>query len=309
MPMNEPAAAPRSTANLDELRTLVAIVEGGSLAAAARELGLTPHAISRRLAALEARLGRVLIHRTTRRLSVTAEGQRFAARSQRVLAELAEAEAELVGADGLSGPVRIILHPDLVSPGLMTALAALRARAPALELTVRVTKAFVDPIAAGVDLSIHVGRPPASSLVAVPLSNGAWVLAAAPSYLARHGRPRTPQQLIEHQCLRMIHGAAETHWDLCEEGKRPRRIPVGGGFATDDGPTLTAALYGGLGIGVRLRAEVQAAAATGQLEPILPRWRWAQIPVFAMLPQARTRHAGVRLVLDALRHATAERAR
>ncbi|MBL4683533.1 MAG: LysR family transcriptional regulator [Nannocystaceae bacterium] len=290
--------------SLDELRTYVQIVETGSLAAAGRVLGITPNAVSRRLGALETRLGRRLIHRTTRRLSVTDEGLRFHERCQTVLETLAAAERELEGSDDLRGTLRIGIHPDMVCPNLMAALGELLDNEPGLDVQLSVDSRFLEPIRAGLDLAVYIGRPPSSSLVSVPLGRLVWTLAAAPRYVEAHGRPRTPKQLAAHQCLRLRRDQSESSWRLRRGSGPLQRFPVGGRFETTDGRALAQALYAGLGIGVRLRSEIDAAVKAGTLVHVLRAWEWASTPVFALMPAGRSKLPRMRAVLEVLRQAT-----
>lgn len=290
--------------NLEELRTFATIVEAGSLARAAASLGVTPNAVSRRLAMLEERLGRRLIHRTTRRLTVTDEGLRLHQRCRRVLDELEEAERELLGADGLDGTLKVALHPGMVGPTLVAGVASLLQATGRLRVQLRVINGYADPIREGLDLAIYVGKPPASSLVAVPLTALTWSLAAAPAYLARHGKPRLPTDLVRHECLRVLREAPETHWQLGRGGGRARRFAIGGRFETDDGNLLTSALYAGIGVGLRPRAEIDASVDAGTLAHVLPAWQWATTPLFALLPAGRQRMPAVRMFLDLLKTST-----
>ncbi|MEZ4363053.1 MAG: LysR family transcriptional regulator [Kofleriaceae bacterium] len=291
--------------NLEELRTYVAIVDRGSLAAAAAALGVSPNAVSRRLGALEDRVGRTLIHRTTRRMAVTDEGRRLHERCRRVLSELQEAEEELAGADGRGGTLRVGLHAAIVCPELMVALGELLRDAPRLRVQLHVATHFLDPIAHGYDLSVYAGRPPASSLIAVSLGTLVWQLAAAPAYVARCGRPRTPQQLARHECLRLLRTHPETHWELKEgSGGKARRYEIGGHLEVSSDTALSAALYAGLGIGVRLRSELQSAIRDGALVPILPAWQWASSPLYALLPRGRSKLPSIRELLAVLRRVT-----
>jgi LysR family transcriptional activator of dmlA len=290
--------------SLNELRTYVAIIGAGSLAGAAATLGVTPNAVSRRLGLLEGRLGRRLIHRTTRRLAVTDEGQRFHARCRRALDELDEAEREIAGADGLSGTLRVAIHSEMVCPDLLIALRELLESSSQLRVQVRVERHFVEPIGAGLDLAVHAGRPPASSLVSIPLGSMTWGLAAAPVYLARHGRPTRPEQLVDHACVRMLSTPPETHWHLRPGGGRSKRFVVGGRFEVTDARALVEAMHAGMGIGIRLRSAIDSAAREGTLEHVLPQWQWASTPFFALLPRGRAKLPGVRAMLEVLRRAT-----
>lgn len=287
--------------SLDEIRTFATIVEAGSLAAAATRLGVTPNAVSRRLAVLEARLKRRLIHRTTRRLTVTEEGQAFHARCRRALDELAEAEQELLGADGFAVKLRIGLHSDMLGPVLIEGLRDLLEGASQLRIELRVSSSFIEPVRSGLDLAVYVGKPQPSSLVSVPLGSMVWSLAAAPRYVEVHGKPRTPKDLARHECLRIVREGPEAHWDLSHRGGQGQRFPVGGRFESTDGQALAQALYAGVGIGVRPRSEIAAAVRSGTLETVLPTWEWASTPLYALMPQGRNKLPGVRALLDVLR--------
>jgi len=295
---------PQRISNFDELRTYVAIVETGSLAAAARLLGVTPNAISRRLGVLEDRLGQRLIHRTTRRLSITDEGQLFHVRCRRILDELDDAERELAGGDGLDGTLRVAIHNDMVCPDLMAALSHLLTASDHLKVQLRVSNSFLEPIRSGLDLAVYVGPPPASSLVSVPLGTLAWGLAATPSYVKRHGRPSSPSDLAHHECLRVLRDRPETHWELSKGSGKARRFAIGGRFETTDAQALIEALYAGVGIGVRLRSAIDSAVRAGTLVHVLPEWQWASTPLYALLPKGRTKLPSIRAMLDVLRKAT-----
>ncbi|MGD9604356.1 MAG: LysR family transcriptional regulator [Gammaproteobacteria bacterium] len=288
--------------SIADLRAFAMIVDAGSLVGAARLLGLTPNAVSRRLGALETRLGQRLVNRTTRRLAVTEDGRAFHVRCKRILDELEEAERELDGADGRHGTIRIAVHPGLAGQHMMSGLRVVLEESSDLRVQVRVATGFIDPIAAGLDISVFVGNPPASSLVAVPLGVMVWGLAAASSYLERHGRPRSPTQLSSHECLRVLRQPPEDHWPLKRIGdKSPTRFPIGGRLEIAGTSALDEALNAGLGIGIRLRSSIEAGAERGQLEHVLPAWQWASTPVFALLPRGRSKLPGIRTVLDILR--------
>ena len=295
--------------SIDELRTFAAIIEAGSLVRASRQLGVTPNAVSRRLSVLEERLGRRLINRTTRRLAVTEEGRQFHLRCRRVLDEIDAAERELLFEDGVRGTLRVGIHADMLGPTLMQALADMLANAPELQVQLHIMRGFADPIAAGFDVAIYVGRPPSSSLMSRSLGTLVWALAAAPSYVAKHGQPSSPEELVDHQCLRLIRDRPETHWKLrCGSG-RARRFPIGGRFETDDGRSLTEALYAGIGIGAQLLPEIDTAVAAGTLVRVLAQWQWSSTPVFALMPKGRSKLPRVAAALEALKSTTQQLSR
>lgn len=297
-----PASPPSRLESLDELRTFAAIVDAGSLTQAASRLGVTSNAVSRRLGMLEERLGRRLIHRTTRRLVVTEEGQRFYGRCLHILVELEEAEREVAGADGIQGTLRVGIQSEMVCPDLFSALGKMLNASSGLRVLLRVSPRFIHPMENGLDVAVYVGSPPSSSLVSTPLGRLVWVLAAAPSYLSRHGAPRTPRDLVKHECLRMVSDRPETHWELSRGTGRPQRFPVAGRFETEDSRALAGALDGGLGIGIRLRSVVEADADAGRLQRVLPEWQLASLPVYALTPQGRQRLPRVRALVELLRN-------
>ncbi|MBL4635714.1 MAG: LysR family transcriptional regulator [Kofleriaceae bacterium] len=252
------------------------------------------------MASLEERLARRLIHRTTRRLSVTDEGLLFYRRCRRILDELEEAERELAGSDGLEGTLRIGVHTDIISGVLMKAIGELLTRAPKLKVQLRSGSSFIEPIAAGLDLSVYVGKPPPSSLIAVRLGTLVWSLFATPSYVTTHGAPGTPEELRDHECLRILRDGQEQHWSLKRKSGRTKKYAIAGRFETTDARALEQALLAGLGIGVQLRSKAADAVATGVLVPILPDWQWSSTPAYALLPKGRTKVPAVRTLLDSL---------
>ncbi len=281
---------------LEELRTVLRIAELGSLSAAATARGESTNAVSRRLRALEARLGVPLFHRTTRRLALTDEGHALCERAPRVLAEVDALEAAVAARPTrLRGLVRVGLRPELVDPRWFEALGALLTAHPGLEVQLLVGGAAA-PGRASLDLWFHFGQPRASALVARRLGGAAWALAAAPAYVARRGTPRTVAELAGHDCLRGLREGRERQWTLVDGRGRAHAVAVGGQLEADDPHVLIAALYGGLGIGMRPAPEIEREAAAGRLVPILPSYRTETIPVYLLSPRARSRLPRVRLV-------------
>lgn len=288
-----------SIATIEELRTVLRIAELGSLSAAAAAKGESVNAVSRRLSALEARLGVPLFHRTTRRLAVTDEGNALCARAPRVLSELDALEAAVVPRSRrLAGLVRVGIRPELIHERWFGQLDRLLATHPALAVQLTVDTRLTDPYGRGLDLWVHFGQPPPSSLVARRLGATAWVLAAAPSYVARRGAPRSVAELADHDCLRGLREGREHHWALKDAHGREHMAAVTGRFESDDPNALATALYAGLGIGFRPRGEVERAVDDGRLVAILSGHRSWSVPIYLLMPRARSRLPRVRLVAD-----------
>ncbi len=290
--------------NLDELRTFQRIAMEGSLSRAARSLGLSVNAVSRRLAQLEQRLGLRLAERTTRTLNLTDEGERLAERCRRILREIDAAEAELdPNVRGLRGTVRVALHPEAVQPGLLARLGSLLGEHPALRVQIFARNTPSDPVREGLDLVLWPGEVQLQSVVAKLVARVPWVLACAPSYAERCGIPDTARELEQHLCLRALRDRPERSWTLRHRSGQVAETPVGGGFEADDNEVLRRALYGGIGIGLRPRGEVLAEAAAGRLIHVLPEYRFESIPIHLVSPRGRTRLARVRQVAAILEEA------
>lgn len=285
--------------SLDELRTLVRVVDEGSLTAAARALHLSVNAVSRRIAALEERLGVRLANRTTRRIAFTDEGRRFVERCRRILAEADEAESELrPPGDVMRGSVRIAVPAEILREPLMAAFGKLLRDHKDLSLQVLARNEPLDPVAAGLDLVLWPGDVRGRTLIARKVGTISWVLAASTAYVRARGQPRRPRDLAAHDCLKATRSPPETHWVLRDDRGREISAKVGGRFESDDGPTLAAALYAGLGIGIRPAHEVDQAAKAGRVVRVLAGWRFAPLTIYLVAPPGRMRLPRVRAVAD-----------
>jgi DNA-binding transcriptional LysR family regulator len=290
--------------SLAELRTFLRVVDEGSLSAAARSLGLSVNAVSRRLALLEDRVGVRLANRTTRRLVVTDEGRRLAERCRRILDEVEAAQSDLQAGDGaLRGLVRVGIHPELVGESLLRRLGELLGDHAGISLHLLAHNAPVDPLQEGLDLLVWGGEVSMQSVVSRLIRESDWVLAASTEYARRAGLPRRPEDLARHECLRALRARAETTWELRDGDGRTVTVQIRGRFESDDTATLKAALYAGLGIGVRPRGEVVRASAEGKLVAVLPRWRFGSNRIHLVSPPGRMRLPRVRAVAAVIEEA------
>src|SRR5918996_4214251 len=188
--------------HLDDLRSLVEVVQSGGFNRAAKRLGVSKSIVSRRIARLEAELGTRLLSRTTRGISPTEAGLEFKARSERILAELEEArEAAAQQAGGVVGRLRLSAPLSFGVRHVAPVLAEIAQRHPRLEMNVSYSDRIVDLIGERFDAAIRIGALQDSSLVARRIAPVRSVLVAGPDYLARHGRPSTPADLTRHECL------------------------------------------------------------------------------------------------------------
>ena len=207
--------------NLSGVALFVQLAQAGSFVAAARQAGISPSAVSKSLARLEQRLGARLFQRSTRQLSLTAEGKLFLARSERILAEMQAAQEELAGKLAPRGRLRLGL-PELGSV-FLPALADFAAQHPAIALDLDFSDALADVVGDGFDAVIRIGAPRDSRLAARKLGQFRSCLVASPAYLARHGTPSHPLELHQHACLhyRFRHSGKIEQWQLRQEAGVP----------------------------------------------------------------------------------------
>lgn len=295
--------------DLEEIRTFALVVESGSLSSAARLLGVTPNAVSRRVMRMERNLGVKLFRRSTRAVSVTSEGRALYARARRMLDELDAAREELSsGRNDLAGPIRVAIPGGACSIGVLRGIAELLDQHPDLRLQVRVVNVPVDPVGAGFDIVVHVGPLKDSRLVARPLLKASWALAAAPSYIARHGTPRRVADLTKHACLRLAGDLPQDEWQLVDRSGKIETVRVTGSFEADDSRVLGDAAYAGLGIGLRPERELDAAVRSGTLVRVLPGYRFTALDVYAVMPKGTSTLSRVSRMLGLLTDVLRERA-
>lgn len=282
--------------SLDEIRTFVCVAEAKSLSGAARSLRVSVNAVWSRLERIEQRAGTRLIDRTTRSLRVTEAGTRVARRARRILDELEAASEDTAPSDRLRGTVRVAVSPDVASGAFLADLGQLLDDNPELRVELVARSRLLEPVAAGVDIVVWPGTVPSQASTVRKVGTLQWALAAAPSYVAAHGTPRTPDELREHHCLLAIRGQKESTWTLVDDGGMARTVPVASRFESDTTEILVSALLAGLGIGIRPLREVRAGVEAGQLVRVLPGYRLEPMPISLVAPMGRLRSGHVRAV-------------
>ncbi|MBM3389331.1 MAG: LysR family transcriptional regulator [Betaproteobacteria bacterium] len=287
---------------LKQIESFVTVVARGSLTAAAQAEGVAPAVIGRRLDALEARLGVKLMQRTTRRLSLTHEGSAFLEDCQRLLGDLASAEASAsAGGAKASGHLRITAPAGYGRRHVAPLVPRFLAQHPEVSLSLNLADRVIDIVHEGYDCAIRVGNLPDSSLVSVRLADNRRLCVAAPSYLARRGTPRTPQDLQQHDTLVLSSEASQTRgWAFLSGGQitfqRPR-----GRVDCSDGQVLHAWCLAGLGIAWRSAWEVRQDLAEGRLVEVLSAHAAPPNGVYAVFVHARHLPLRVRLWIDFLK--------
>lgn len=249
------------------------LVRKGRMAAAAQELGLTPPAVSKRLAALERRLGVRLLHRTTRQISLTPEGETYLVAGARVLEELESLERTVAGGQAEpKGLLRVCATLGFGRRHIAPALSRFARQYPDVEVQLHLSDRPVNVVEQGFDLQLRFGDLPDSRLTARLLARNQRVLCASPHYLVRAGAPATPRDLSRHACL-FIRESDETFgtWQL-RNGSKAETVKVRGPLASNDGECVLGWALDGHGILMRSLWEATPLLRSGQLQRVLPAW-------------------------------------
>ena len=288
---------------LKQIESLVAVVAKGSLTAAAAAEGVAPAVLGRRIDALEERLGVKLLLRTTRRITLTHEGSAFLEDCQRILADLANAEAS-VSAGGVkaSGALRVTAPAGFGRRHVAPLMPAFLARHPDVHLSLNLSDRVVDIVNEGIDCAVRVGDMPDSSLVSVRLADNRRLCVGAPAYLQRAGTPQQPSDLARHECLTLSSDASQTRgWAFQVDGVVSHWRP-NGRIDCSDGQVLHAWCLQGLGLAWRSTWEVENDIAVGALVPVLGAFAAPPNGIYAVLPQRKHLPLRVRLWIDFLKH-------
>lgn len=272
------------------------VVRAGSLSAAARRLGISTSAVSQQLRVLEQAHGVMLLHRTTRKISLTEAGARLADHCQAMVDAADRARQQLTLArDAPEGELRISA-PVGFARHVAPALAPLLAAHPRLTLRLLVDDAMIDLVDARVDLAVRAGRLADSTWVARRLCSFETLLCAAPAYLARAGAPQRPADLLGHQWIGGPRTGQALQLELRGPGGAAEHLRVEPRAMSNNQLSLQQLCVAGLGLTLSVRADVDDELRSGRLVPVLPDWRGPAIPVWAVTPQrdgqpAKVRHA------------------
>ena len=290
-------------AKLKQLESFVSVVARGSLTAAALAEGVAPAIMGRRLDALEERLGVKLLVRTTRRITLTHEGSAFLEDCQRLLLELANAEASVsAGGINASGHLRITAPAGFGRRHVAPLVARFREQHADVTITLNLSDRVVDLAGEGFDCAVRVGDLPDSSLVSVRLADNRRLCVATPDYLRRCGTPLHPSDLVRFDCLTLSSEASQTRgWAFNMAGELSHLKP-GGPLDCSDGQVLHDWCLAGYGIAWRSTWEVESEIAAGRLVAVLEEFAAPPNGIYAVFPQRRHLALRVRLWIDFLKH-------
>jgi len=283
-----------------EMKVFAAVIEAGSFTRAAHALDMSKAAVSRYVGELEERLGLRLLHRTTRKLAPTTEGEIFYARCRELLDNLDEAEAEVTSRSGeATGLLKVNVPVTFGLMHLAPLWPAFLARHPKLSIDITLSDRVADLVEEGVDIAVRIGQLPASSLIGRKLASTRLVLCASPHYLRERGAPARPDELLRHDVISYsLFSTGETWRFTGPDGEvavtvRPR-------MRTNSGDTCRAAALQHQGIILQPSFIVGADLAAGTLLEIMPGYRSVELGIHAVYPSRKFVSPKVRLLIDFL---------
>ncbi|WP_309684746.1 LysR family transcriptional regulator [Polaromonas sp.] len=283
-----------------EMQTFGAVVDAGSFVKAADALGMSKAAVSRHVGDLEARLGVRLLHRTTRRLSLSGEGQVFYARSKELLAGVDEAEAEITSRSGAaSGLLRVNAPVTFGIRHLAPLWGVFRARYPKVTLDVTLADRVVDLVEEGYDMAIRIATLPSSTLISKRLATTRMVLCASPQYLLAHGVPGDPAELAAHAVVSYSYWSTKDEWHF--DGPQGHvSVKTNPCMHTNSGDTCRAAALAHQGVILQPTFLVGNDLAAGTLVELMPEFRSIELGIYAIYPTRKHVAPKVRALVDFL---------
>jgi LysR family transcriptional regulator for bpeEF and oprC len=288
------------------MRTFVRIVESGSFSQAARDLNVSQPTVSKQLAALESRLGTQLLARNSRTLAVTPAGQDYYEDTLRILQDLDTAEERIsAGQSAPSGLVRVTLSPAFGRMFVIPRLAEFRNAFPDVSIEMEVSGRHVDLIEEGIDVAIRIGRLSDSALVARHIGDMRMITLASADYLARHGTPKTLDELRHHQRIGYVYQGNIVGWGFDVDGRQVT-VDGGGAFRTNDAEHVRAAVLASLGIAHHASWLFTDEMASGDVVQILSPYAPPPFPINAVIAAGRRMPSRVRQFIDFLAAMCAE---
>lgn len=285
---------------LDDVALFTRIVELGTLSAAARERNTPVSQVTRALARLEAACGARLLHRSTHGLSLTDEGATVLAHGRRLLDTTQDLHSELSGrTGGPAGWVRISVSSVLAQAIIVPSLSALYDKHPRLHLDIAADDRMADMARDGIDIAIRTGTMQSDTLVARPIGVLTRSLYASPDYVARHGLPRTPDDLMRHRLIGNTAAASLNRWAWRDAGKVEHELVVQGHTRTDNTAVVVALAQHGVGIARVVDLVAQPLVRIGALVRVLPaQFSTTPVTMYAVMLQERHRLPKIRACID-----------
>ncbi|WP_313460168.1 LysR family transcriptional regulator [Achromobacter sp.] len=284
-----------------ELQLVVELARAGGMSAAARELDVTPAAVSKRLAQIEARLGVRLFNRSTRRLSLTAEGEVYLESARRILGEIEDLDTLIASRQASPrGLLKVNAPLGFGRSYIAPAIAEFAAKYPDVSLQLQLTDSPADFVQDAFDVAVRFGDLPDTRLIARKIAPNRRLVCASPAYLKAHGTPAIPHDLTRHQCIVLRQNEATYGLWRFTKGRRSETVKVRGNLSSNDGEvTLT---WGLAGLGILQRAEWDLARylRSGRLVRVLEDYALRQADIYAVFPERHHLSAKVRVFVDFL---------
>ena len=291
----------KSVVTLERMLSFVRVAERGSLSAVAREHGVGQSTVTRHIAELERALGVSLLSRTTRRVTLTEEGVRYHAEARNILRLVDQATDEARSAGGdLAGKVRVSCTAALGVRHVLRGLFDLQDRHPGLSINCSLSDVKIDLVREAVDVVVRLGPLADSSMQVKPVGQSRRVLVASHDYLDRRGTPECPDDLLQHQSIRMNNVIGSGELTLHRAGDEARSVPISGRLTLDHGLAAREALIQGRGIVAANVWLIDNLLASGSIKHVLPDYSLESMPLSILFVSARVKLRRVRLVIDAL---------
>jgi DNA-binding transcriptional LysR family regulator len=279
---------------IEDIQAFVAVADAGGLSSAAGRLGVSKSIVSRRLARLEKSLGATLLTRNTRGAALTEAGATFREHAARIAAE-ADAARDAISPTGtVRGRLRVAAPLSFSATTFAPVLAELATRYPELEIQASFSDRMVDLVAEGFDAAIRLGILEDSALVARRIAGFGGALVASPDYLAKHGTPRTPEDLLTHATINRIND----EWPLMHDGKEITVHPRNSRFTADNGAALVPPALAGLGIALLPNFLITEHLASGALRIVMPDYPMPEAGVYVVRPPGGSAPCKVRVLID-----------
>ncbi len=282
--------------NIEHLKLFIRLSATHNISQAGQELGLSPAVASAHISKLEEGLGVRLVHRTTRKVSLTEEGKDFLPHAEEVLASVEAARAAVGAGKGLpSGTLRVSASASFGRMHLVPALQGFLASYPDLNVDLRLSDSIIDMVEGGFDIAVRIAELKDSSLIARKLAPDDRILCASPAYLAQHGTPESPNDLNDHSCLTLM---GLDQWTFAtSEGERT--VKAKGSLRTDNGEAMRDASVAGLGISIGSKWSVYQHLQRGELVQVLEDYPLvSDTAIWAVYPSSRLLAPKVRVFID-----------
>jgi len=283
------------------METFAAVVKAGSFTNAAEQLGISKSFVSKQVSQLENNLGVRLLHRSTRKLSLTDEGSQFYKHCDLIVSEAEKAKAEVIDStQNPRGLIRITLPQSLLISNAGDVLLKFQEQYPDIELEIIASGGTINIIDSGIDLALRFGQLEDSALICRKLTECVFQTVASPQYVSQHGKPETPSDLTHHNCLIYASSKSSTHWPYIMPNGKEINVNTRGKLVCNDGLLIVKAALEGRGIAFGPSIIFHPAIEEGKLDLLLSEFYRPPVSISALYPSKRNLPRKVRVLIDYL---------